>query len=50
MNRNEVELKEIILDLQLLNRELQHDIRELQKEMLLMQTELLQFAHLKIGK
>lgn len=50
MNRNEVELKEVILDLQLLNRELQHDIRELQKEMLLMKTELLQLAELKIGK
>lgn len=47
---NEAELKEVILDLQLLNRELQHDIRELHKEMTLMKRELLQLAELKIGK
>lgn len=50
MNRNEAQLKEVILDLQLLNRELQHDIRELHKEMTLMKTQLLQLSQLKTTK
>lgn len=39
-NKNEAELAAVILDLQMLNRELQHDIKELIIEMNIMKTEL----------
>jgi hypothetical protein len=39
-HKNEAELAAVILDLQMLNRELQHDIKQLMIEMNMMKTEL----------
>jgi hypothetical protein len=50
MNRNEAQLKEVILDLQLLNRELMHDIKQLMIEMNMMKTQLLQLSQIKTTK